>query len=103
MSEDPALQAGPTGERPIKKETSRRRFLRYLMAGLAVAIPSSKVLWDTEPAKADPPHNHCGFCYTYLRYTGHSCQHGRMIGYYDVYCSVCGYYCRTFTVDEGPC
>ena len=98
----------PTPERhPVGRGRgmpTRRGFLASIAAGLTVVVPAIRVLLDGDtPAKADPAHNHCGWCNTYTTYVGHYCDNGRWVGVYKSFCKICGYVCSIWTDDEGPC
>jgi hypothetical protein len=102
MRKDGALPPDRDGESAqAPGQSSRRSFLRALAAGATVLVPALRSLVQPSPARADPPHNHCGK--VYIKFLYQKCVGSRMIGYYEARCSVCWYVCYTFTDDHGPC
>lgn len=83
-------------------QPSRRTFLQKLLAGVMIAGPAISSLFNSSPALAAHS-GHCSPNVTYVEYIENDCVGGRMIGYYDVRCGVCGGYCHSFTEDQGPC
>lgn len=106
MDDKDEVHASPSGKPNHRHAANTRRtFMGNALKGLAILVPALRVLVEPSSVPADPPSGWCsGHCTRiYVVYTGHECVCGRLIGYYNNYCSKCGSYCSSWQDDEGPC
>jgi hypothetical protein len=96
--------------RPLRRETSRRSFIRFFAGGLAVAVPS---LYTLTSAFAATPACAATCQTVYAVYRGQNCgrfagtcpqgNNRNCIGHYDFYCTCSGQYCFSTYPNLGPC